>query len=67
MTLSDKVETLIDDPYLAIFSPLVFEGLTVEDIPNMDDIRMGKHGPFKGYFWFAVDDHIKYHEQRKGE
>ena len=64
MNLSDNITTLIDDPYCALFSPIVFEQLTVEPIPE----PISYTGPLKDHsYYLAVGKVINYHEQRKGE
>ena len=64
MNLSDNITTLIDDPYCALFSPITFEGLIVEPIPE----PISYTGPLKDHsYYLAVGKVINYHEQRKGE
>ncbi len=64
MNLSSQVKSLIDDPYLELFSLLVFERLTVEgvraDTDNWSDDEWYD-------FTLATQIQEMIHEQRKGE
>jgi hypothetical protein len=64
MNLSNTVLSIIDDPYFSMFSLLVFERLTVEDV------RAGSNGwSDDEWYDFTLATQIQeiIHEQRKGE
>lgn len=62
MNLSNQVLSIIDDPYFSMFSLLVFERLTVEDIP---DIPFAPEAD--SHYVVALNKSYNYHKQRKGE